>query len=1014
MKKFEIYLIVIAIAILLVITPLVSADWSWNNIKHDLIIDKTTSNYGKIEIDDWFGLKKLMSLELKENTEICLDTGCSAKKEIIMYEDGKLIDDIRFIDLKTGKETSIKNYEIYVNGDLYNGKEVSGYSKGIIYDVELKGKVYPYQEVDWQIKSGGTDWITEWATWSSSLQNGTIAYWNFDETSGTNVEDSAGDYDMTSNSTNWTTGILNNGLRLNESNDRVYNDSVLKWNNTDLTFSWWFKLDENWNATVSNHQFFEYYDDGTVNQVYCWMSGSDALGCVIYGEGVGPRTLKDNNNSRHYKANQWYHVALVWSDSGNNISLHLNGTTINWTDSPGSLNTTLLESPFTVGDGLVHGSNGGNYTIDEFSIHNRSLSVSEIDEIFNSGAGSGFPLTPIVVLNAPVDEYNTTNASEVIVFNCTSTAVSGSLDIDNITLYHNASGTFEANQTNSTANQGNSTSTFNVDFNNYGSFLWNCYSCDSDNACAWADSNRTINLKEVIINSQTYNATAWETDQESFIVNVSGNGSALTANLWYNGTSYPGTKTGNNYEAKFTKVLDISTGAIANKSFYWEILSGGTYTNHTSANQSINVTLLDLCNATLIIPYINFTFKDEENLTVQNGSIDITTWNYYLGNATYNKSATFSNTSSNPSYGFCMNPDVAHKTLHHDIVVQYYGSGYPQRRWTYDTDLTNTTKNQTLYLLGTADGIYSIYQVQTNAGSAISGVEVQVERQFSGTWTLVEQGTTDGSGAVTFWLNSDYDHRLTFTKSGYTSVQETLRPSSSTYTVIMDTTDEDVAYNATHSLRGIKYSYSPPSGRLAKNTVYTFTFNVTSSLSNLVNYSMQILNESDTILNRTSGSTAAGGNLSLTLNTSISNKLWGKYYVDVGGGMVVIDNDAYWLTNITDYTPERGTLWHFFNYARNLDEFGGEDNRTEFTRVVGFFLVLTILLAALCYTSGWDFASPGGMLTLILGAVWIGSFTGFLTLTGISPWDVIDKYAMAFIVSLVWVGHSVNTVRRVS
>jgi len=128
-------LFIMVIVILLVVTPLVSAFFQFDNIKGDLIIDKNTSEYGKIEIRnsvfgwEWFQLDKVMSLELKENTEICLDIGCSAKKEIIMYEDGKLIDDIRFIDLKTGEETNIKNYEIYVNGDLYNYEKVSGYSK---------------------------------------------------------------------------------------------------------------------------------------------------------------------------------------------------------------------------------------------------------------------------------------------------------------------------------------------------------------------------------------------------------------------------------------------------------------------------------------------------------------------------------------------------------------------------------------------------------------------------------------------------------------------------------------------------------------------------------------------------------------------------------------------------------------------------------------------------------------------------------------------------------------------
>ena len=191
----------LVLIIILMSIPIVSA-FEFDNIKRGLTKNKDTSEYGLIEIRnsvfgwDWFQLDKIMSLELKENTEACLPTGCSANTEIIMYENGKLIDDIRFIDLETGKETNIKNYNIYVNGDLYNYEEVSGNSVGVKYAVELKGKLNPFQEVDWQIKSAGTDWIDDWAFWTSALNVDLLMYYNSNDSSG-NLTDSLGNVNMT-------------------------------------------------------------------------------------------------------------------------------------------------------------------------------------------------------------------------------------------------------------------------------------------------------------------------------------------------------------------------------------------------------------------------------------------------------------------------------------------------------------------------------------------------------------------------------------------------------------------------------------------------------------------------------------------------------------------------------------------------------------------------------------------------------------------------------------------------
>ena len=991
------------IVFLLVITPSVSAFFQFDNIKGDLIRNKDTSEYGKIEIRnsvfgwEWFQLGKVMSLELEENTEQCLAEGCSANTTIIMYEDGKLINDVRFIDLETGEETNIKNYEIYVNGDLYNGEKVSGYSKGVVYNIELKGKVHPFQEVDWQIKSAGTDWIGDWAAWSGSLTNGTMAYWKFDELLGTNVEDSIRGWDLTTNATNWTAGLIDNCLNFRQSGGETYlayNDTFMDQNMSDFTWSMWIRVDPWFNSTNAyTHYFFG--KEADANNVIEGSFQADAkLYITFNGEGEGGVNLI--SNLTHWEG--WNLITLVW-DKGSNVSMYVNGEFNHTKTYTAGFNATVSDYDFMLG---ATGARARKYngSFDEVVIYNRTLSESEISDLWNNGLGITYSLynVPSVTLNNPIDNYNTTNRS--ITFNC-SAIIGGSDNITNISLYHNGSGAWELNQTNSTSRTSNSTTTFDATFD-FESIKWNCYACGNNSNCSWGGNNWTFNTKEVIVDSQTYNSTTWETDTEDFIINVSGGGLALTANLWYSGTSYAGTKTGTDYEAIFTRTLNIPTG-VANRSFYWEISSGGTpYINYTEQNQTINITLLDLCNTTLTVPYINFTFIDEGNDTATNGSIDITSWDYYLGSGVYNKTLIFSNVTVNPSYGFCLNPDVAHKTLHHSTVVQYYGTGYPQRRWTYNADLTNSTLNQALYLLGSADGIYSIYQVQTSSGSAIPGVIVQVERQFTGTWTLVEQGTTDAAGAVTFWLNPDYDHRFTFTKLGYTSVQETLRPSSSTYTVVMATSgEENATYNS--SMEGIRWSIRPNPGMLNPNTNYTFEFNVTSEINSLTECKMELLDENNTVLSTTTDCAATGGNLSVSFNTTTLPNLRGKYSLNIGEGYFVVDADAFWGIMETDF-PERGTIKEFFSHLRDLDEFGDDEGRAEFSRIIMFFLILVVVLGIMTKTTGWDFSTQGGAILLLFPIILIASVAGFFTISYM-PWAggdaILETWMQKYTIALI-------------
>ena len=516
-------------------------------------------------------------------------------------------------------------------------------------------------------------------------------------------------------------------------------------------------------------------------------------------------------------------------------------------------------------------------------------------------------------------------------------------------------------------------------------------------------------------NSESYNSTSYETATEGFRINMTATGSqTITANFSYNGTVYPGTKVGNGTYMEFYKNFGglpvITTPTATNISFFWEVYYGTQNINTTANNMSVGRTVFGLCNATLTTPYINFTFADEETTIATNATFDSSTWIYYLGDGTVNKSLLYSTTDANESYGFCFTP--TDKTMKKTLSLQYSDTGYPQRRWTSTASSTNTTTNQKLYMLASADGTYSVYQVQNSVGSGIEDASIQVERQFSGVWTLIEEGTTDSAGGVTFWLNPDYDHRISVTAIGYTSTQVTVRPSSSTYSIILGGGGASAAtYNNT--LDGVSWLIWPTSGAGGFSDSKYFGVNVTSTLGNIIGCRFDIVNKTET-LGTTTGCGAYGGNITVNVDASNHTRLWGQFYLDVGDGYQMVEGDAYWYNITSDIAT--GTLLSALQRlgSEDLSIFGencdpGEPCRAEYSRIIFFFFALFIGFGMISLNTGWDFSTRGGMILALFPIILFASIVGLLRIDMIMvESEFLKQYTAAIIAAFFTLGWIFN------
>lgn len=848
--------------------------------------------------------------------------------------------------------------------------------------------------------------------WSDTI----TGYYKLDETVGAVVSDIFAQQNLTATGTyDWIGGKINNGfnLSLGYGTGDIEHNYTLGGNNWSI--SMWI-----YPHTVIGSQLLVIN-----NKNWAVRLADDEVSFSAIANTSDAWHQTPLTTSADLVAKDWYHIVVTYNGStdstGSGLKIYVNNTLHSHTASwqPNSIPKDIGDGTFWVG-GTTNLSDGYpnqyyNGTLDEIGIWNRTLSATDITELYASGSGLGYGNSSgKVSLYSPADALLTDQEDINFTANYTSS------------IYQWINGTYYLWNANNTIYQivtVGVTGLINSTIQNFsnipvGNYIWNVYGCYDKGVgvfnCTWDPSNRTL-IVNGKVNAIGYSTQTYQTQTEGFTIEVHiPAGMTITLpKLFYNGVNYSATSTENSATSyNFSKSLGIPIDALGNKSFKWFWQINSINFSSDTYYQQVNETILTLCNATYVNPFLNITFKDEADLSIINATIDSSTFKYWLGNGYPFKTYTFSNTTLNWDYAFC---GVPNETINNNISIQYASTGYAQRRVSLSTDLTNTTLNKVLYLLSLADGIYSVYQVQDQNGNQVSGVSATAERLIDGVWILLESGTTDSAGAVTFWLNPNYDHRLTFIKTTYRTETVIIRPSSSTYSVVMTTGAGTSEYNGTLA-DGVSWKAGivPFANILAKNTEYTWWFWVNSTTANLVAYKMELLDNKSNVLATVIGTGTAGSNITITLNTMTNKSIRSRYSIDSGGGYVIVDADAFW--RILDYNPsERGTIHSFIKYLNRVNIFGEEEGRVEYSKALLFFIILFMVLGAICFSSGWDFATTGGGIMLLYPIVLIASLAGFFNISylpagaeGLATGSWLQKYTVALIAGALSVSYALN------
>lgn len=516
-------------------------------------------------------------------------------------------------------------------------------------------------------------------------------------------------------------------------------------------------------------------------------------------------------------------------------------------------------------------------------------------------------------------------------------------------------------------------------------------------------SSRTWSYK-ITENNRSFNTTSYETAYETYSINVTANSSLTSVTLEYDGDSFAMVNTATNV---WSYSRDLPSSAVGNNSFRFVfVYAGNTYYSDYSYQNVLPLTLT-LCNATYTTPFINFTFKDENTLASINGTLQSAYWTYYLGTGTESKTYTYSTSTSNPSYAFCASP--TNRVLYASPELTYLDTSYPARFYTPPEvlNLSNATTNTTLYLLNSADGIYVTFATVSQISMPISGASIIVKRDIAGVNVTLGSGTTDAAGSYTIWLNPNYDHIVSASKTGYASNTQTIRPTQSSYTLILSASSN---YSYLSNVQGLLWAYFPRTGLTAVPT--NFGFNVSSASGNLIKCKIELLNPNKSIIISQAETTTANGSFCSVQTTYTPNATYpqmkGRLLVDVGEGYKILEEDAFWVFLAYNSTGLTLTDWfHSINSSSmDLRYFNDNDQHREFTYILIFFLVLMIIVAVL-NVAGWDIQTRGGMIILIDLIIIVASVPGFLSLAGISislsPF--IDQYFVAIVFTMYTIGY---------
>lgn len=229
----------------------------------------------------------------------------------------------------------------------------------------------------------------------------------------------------------------------------------------------------------------------------------------------------------------------------------------------------------------------------------------------------------------------------------------------------------------------------------------------------------------------------------------------LSVNLTLNGTTYQGVLGDStvSYDYFVPQITTPTTVLPFNWTVQYNATNGSIVTyvtdTFTSLVTQMNISRCEFGNFTL-----NVSFFDETTGSPVTGVISTTNFAFrntpMRGNLTRYWNETY--TLGGSTYAFCLLPQYANYSS--DLFFDYEATGYADRQYSAEANLSNTTQFLSLYLLNSSAADQTIITVVDGVNTKVPGIVIKAQRWIpaNNTYLTVASGTTDYKGEVELYL----------------------------------------------------------------------------------------------------------------------------------------------------------------------------------------------------------------------------------------------------------------------
>jgi len=229
-----------------------------------------------------------------------------------------------------------------------------------------------------------------------------VSYYTFDAV----TTDEKGTYDLTnSGATSGVTGILNTSYSY-IANDYMYDTTDGLISHTSGSVSVWVKFD----AVDGNYAVFSY--GAAASQFIITLRGASNTIQIYCLEGT-QQWNAHTSGTFTASTDTWYHIVFTYNETGAVKTLYINGATKALSYLGGASNTAFWWNDINAGAAIVYGRRENNDfylngDIDEAGIWSKTLTQSEVTELYNSGAGLSYDLNPSTPSGSSLNDANKT------------------------------------------------------------------------------------------------------------------------------------------------------------------------------------------------------------------------------------------------------------------------------------------------------------------------------------------------------------------------------------------------------------------------------------------------------------------------------------------------------------------------------------------------------------------------------------------------------------------------------